>query len=373
MHDGGQHSVLIVLDDLGGGTGNHLLGVMSHWDAATWRAAIYSYARRTARIVPDIPIEFAPALRGISIFPINQIKRLLQLRACVRRRHPQILHTYFFWPIMYGRVLKRLGLVDRLIENREDQGFAWGRLEYALLRLSRSMPDHVVCVSAAVRAVVLAREGLQPERVSVIHNGVAPAEPRRDGLAELRRELGVGEANLIVGMVANFNRAVKGASNLLRAAPDVVRAVPEARFVLLGRGKEEGALRALAAELGVAEYVVFAGYREDIDRCYALMDVSVLTSHSEGLSITLLESMNMGLPVVVTAVGGNPEVVIDGVTGFLVPPGDTAAFADKLVTLLRDAALRSRMGEAGRRRVEANFRLEAAAGKYLVLYRAALQ
>ncbi len=363
-----DRSVLIVMDDFGGGTGNHVLGMIRHWDRSDWHVGIFSYAIRTARVVPDCVVEMATPLRGITIYPINQIRRLLQLRDVVKRTVPDILHAYFFWPIIYGRMLKLLGLVQYLVENREDQGFSWGRQEYFLLRLTRSLPDRVVCVSNAVREVVLAREGLDPNRVVVIHNGIAPTLHGRLGAVEARHELGLDPNHVVVGMVANLNRAVKGAANLLDAIPEVVGAVPAARFVLVGRVTDEGVLREQAERLGIQSYVVFAGFREDIDRFYAMMDVSVLTSFSEGLSITLLESMNAGLPVVATAVGGNPEVVVEGVTGYLVPAGDNHALSQKLVALLEDPDLRQRMGEAGRQRVNACFRIDRTAHRYLDLY-----
>ena len=144
--------------------------------------------------------------------------------------------------------------------------------------------------------------------------------------------------------------------------------MPDARFLLLGRGKEEQALREKARAMGIERFVVFAGYQKDIHRYYAVMDVSVLTSFSEGLSITMLESMRSGIPVVATRVGGNPEVVVEGVTGYLVPPGDVPAFAAQTVKLLLDRDLRKRMGEEGRRHVLRHFLLRDVASRYLEIY-----
>jgi glycosyltransferase involved in cell wall biosynthesis len=225
-----------------------------------------------------------------------------------------------------------------------------------------------------VREVVLKHEGADPTRTDVVHNGIDP--PRRGKRAadssQVRRELDLPSGCLIVGMVANFNRRVKGLTYFLDAVPAIVRSVPNVRFLILGRGKEEEALRRQARSLGVDGYVIFAGYREDVDRCYRAMDVSVLTSLTEGLSLTLLESMNHGLPVVVTNVGGNPELVTDGETGFLVPPRDVKAFATKVIELLRRPELRSRMGAAAQRKIESQFRLETIAARYLEVYSSVL-
>lgn len=360
--------VLIVMDDLGGGTGNHVLSWIQRCSRSAWQVRIFTYARRTTRVLPDCPVDTAGELRGLTFYPLNQIRRFLQLRRVIKGTNPDIVHAYFFWPIFFARVLKLLGAIPYLVENREDQGFGWHRHTYFLLRLTRSVPDRVVCVSHAVREVVLAREKLDPRRVVVIHNGIDPTAHPCDRYDNPRQELGLHDRHLVVGMVANFNRAIKGVGYLLDAIPDVVRAVPSARFVLFGRGEEEPALKRKAEQAGIASHLVFAGFRHDIDRFYATMDVSVLTSLSEGLSITLVESMNAGLPVVATAVGGNPELVVDGVTGYLVQAGDPRAFAAKLVTLLENADLRRQMGRAGRARIRTYFRLDTATNQYLGVY-----
>lgn len=256
-----------------------------------------------------------------------------------------------------------------LVENREDQGFNWGMHEYALLKLTRSLPDRVVCVSEAVQKTVIQREKIDPDRTVVIHNGVVPRTPAPCNRRAILNELGLMEKHLIVGMVANLNRPVKAVDYFIRAVPYIAVHCPLARFVIFGRGKLEEELKELARALGIEEYVVFAGYREDVERFYSVMHISVLTSLSEGLSITLLESMNYGLPVVVTEVGGNPEVVLEGETGFLVPPQDVRALVDKLLLLLVDRSLAEKMGKAGRERVAESFSIHQTAENYLAVYR----
>ena len=139
--------------------------------------------------------------------------------------------------------------------------------------------------------------------------------------------------------------------------------------VIVLDGNQRPALREKARALGIERFVTFMGYRKDVLRYYEVMNISVLTSLSEGLSVTLLESMSHGIPVVATNVGGNPEVVLDGRTGYLVPPKNAHSLADRIVQLLRDPDLRLRMGEEGRRRVERDFQLRDVANRYLDLYR----
>lgn len=360
--------ILVVTGNLGGGTGNHLLDIASHWDRSLWRLVVVSQRRPAARRSDEVDVVVLSKPRWYERAFLVHIRNLLFLNRYVSEYEPDVVHTFFFWPIIYGRLLRLFGRISALVENREDEGFSWRRHDYALLRLTSSWADRIVCVSEAVRGVVLRRESVDRRNTVVIHNGVERLERAESDVSRTKSELGVGADDLIVGMVANMNRAVKGVAYFLDMIPLVLEAVPGARFLMLGRGKLEAMLQARAAELGVEARVIFAGYKVDIDRYYAVMDVSVLTSLSEGLSITVLESMRHGLPVVVTNVGGNPEIVVDGESGFLVPPRDVRVLADRVVKLLKDPVLRQRLGSAGRRRVERDFAIANIAAAYLRIY-----
>ena len=366
--------LLFLTDDLGGGTGNHLLSVAGRCASAGWEVEVASFEPRTARSEPEVPATRLPPPPGPDVYPLHQLSRFRQVRRLVRDRRPDVVHAYFFWPILYARLLRATGTIPRLVENREDEGFNWGAHEYAWLRLTRALPDAVICVSAAVRRVALEHERLDPERTTVIHNGIEkPDEVSEQTVTALRRELGFPEDAPVVGMVANLNRAVKGVGRFLEAVPEILAEVPSARFVVVGGGEDEDELRRQVREAGLAERVALPGYREDVDAFYALMDVSVLTSFSEGLSITLLESMAHGIPAVATRVGGNPEVVLDGETGCLVPPDGMEEFAERVAALLGDPELRERMGAAARERVRSEFSLRRASADYVNLYEEVLQ
>jgi glycosyltransferase involved in cell wall biosynthesis len=368
--------VAFLMADLGGGTGDHLLSMLRLWDRRAWEARILTAAPLTSRHTPDIPVSYVGMKGPFARFPLAQVVTQLRVARALGHRPPDLVHSYFFWSIMYGRFLKRIGRIRRLVENREDEGFAWGAREYAMLRRTRRLPDRVICVSAAVRKVALAREGLDPRRTLVIHNGIQVATLAAASREEVRRELGYEPDDLLVGMVSNLHRPIKGIRYFLEAIPRIRRAVRRARFVIFGggfgRGDHEARLREQAAALGITELVQFAGFRADIERYYCALDLSVLTSLSEGLSIALLESMKHGVPVVVTGVGGNPEVVVDGLTGYLVPPRDPGAFADRVIALLRNPDLRHQMGDAARGRIADKFDIRKTAEAYLDVYRGVL-
>lgn len=364
--------ILFLTSDLGGGAGNHLLTWLRHLVGPRWDFQLYTEASITARVIPPIPVkQLEPVL--VQVYPIRQILRYRQIARICHDIQPVLVHAYFFWSIIFARVLKLTGRIPALVENREDEGFNWGRHEYALLRFTRSAPDRVICVSEAVRRVVLRKEGLPDSKVIVIRNGVELVDGYDADSRKLRRELELPDDALIVGMVANFTRPVKGVDYFLQAIPQVVAQVPGVRFLLVGRGRNEEEVNARARELGADSHLLLTGFRTDIDRFYRLFDISVLTSLSEGLSLTLLESMNHGVPVVATRVGGTPEIVVDGKTGYLTPARDVEAFSDRLVHLLKTPGLRSVMGEAARKRIRQEFSVSDVARRYAEVYKSVLR
>ena len=364
--------VAIITNDIGGGTGNHLLSMLKHWDKSFWNTVIFSTAPGWDRTVPDVLIQYLPPSRYFRHYPVAQFRYLAQLKKKFFSMRPDIVHTYFFWSIIYGRLLKMAGNINILVENREDEGFNWGFHEYLMLRLTKYLPDKIICVSEAVKKVVQEREGMEESRIAVINNGVDSNNVPSGLQTVTRQELGFHEENLVVGMVANYNRPVKGVGNFLEVVQTIVSAVPSARFIFVGGGNEENALREKVKSLGIEPYLVFVGYTKEIHRYYEIMDISVLNSFSEGLSLTLLESMGYGIPVVATSVGGNPELVVEGETGYLVPVNNHRLLADRIVKLLSNPELRRRMGEEGRRRVERKFRMTDVADRYLDIYKGLL-
>lgn len=360
--------VTYLLSDLGGGTGHHLRSLLARRTTADWSAEIVSEVESTVGAEFPVPLHVLPRPVRASRYPFLQAARCRQLASHFAGNRPDVLHVYFFWSIMYGRVLKAMNRIPVLVENREDLGFNWGRHEYALLALTRAFPDRVVCVCDAVRRLVIQKEGLDPARATVIRNGIAPPPAPSSTPAEARAAVGLDPDRPLVGMVANFDRPVKGVRYFLQAIPRVLEAVPGTQFLLLGGGTSADRIRERARALGVEDALVLPGFDPHVDRWYAAMDVSVLTSLSEGLSLTILESMSRGVPVVATHVGGNPELVVEGKTGFLVPPRDVNAFATAVIRVLREPELGTRLGAGGAERARTEFSLDATVRGYRELY-----
>ncbi|MEX2531211.1 MAG: glycosyltransferase family 4 protein [Gemmatimonadota bacterium] len=366
--------ILFLTHTLGGGTGAHLVRLLDELDRGRCTAELLCFGERAVEVPSHVPLHPDLERGSLHRFPLAQWREFRHLSRVTRASKPDILHTFFFWPIVYGRLLRATGRISHLVENREDQGFNWGPMEYRVLRATGGAPDRVVCVSDAVRDVVLAKEGLDEAKVVVIRNGIPlpPTPPTPEDRASARRALGLEKGDPVVGMAANLNRAVKGVEYFVESVPLILEAVPDTRFVIAGDGSTRAALEAQAESLGVSDRLNFLGFRTDMDRIYPAFDVSVLTSLSEGLSITILESMSSGIPVVATAVGGNPELVEEGRTGFLVPPRDPDAFASRVTEVLANPELGRTLGAAGRNKVAQEFSLSDVAGRYAGLYEALL-
>jgi len=241
------------------------------------------------------------------------------------------------------------------------------RLRGPLSRWKYRACPGIVAVSRAI-ARVLAEDGIDAERVRLVYEGVPDREAPPGG-AEALQALGVPAGAPVVGNVAALT-GHKDHATLLEAAAVVLRARPEVRFVVVGEGPLRGELAARTREGGLEGRVVFAGFRDDVDRLLAAFDVFCLSSRLEGLGTSLLDAMAFARPVVATAAGGMPEAVEDGVTGRVVPVRDPVALARALLDLLGDPGRRRVMGEAGRRRFLERFTADRMVEETLGVYEA---
>jgi glycosyltransferase involved in cell wall biosynthesis len=300
------------------------------------------------------------------------LARQWQFGAMLRAERIQIVHTYGFYPNIFAIAPARAAGVPVIIAAIRDIGDIWTpaqrRLQKTLCRLA-----HAVAVNAEAVRRRLIDEGYDPRRLHVIENGIDVSR-FRGGLptGRLHRELGLPPETPLIGVVSRLNRD-KGISHLLRAAAALRPLHPRARFLLMGDGPARGALQQEARALGLEDHVLFLGFRTDVAEILPELTVSVLPSLSEAMSNVVLESMAAERPVVVTRVGGLPEVVHDGVHGFLVAPGDPAALARATASLLDDPARAEAMGRAGRRRIVQEFSRERMIERTQRLYESLLE
>jgi len=360
--------VLVLTDHVGGGTGRHLLALheaLAHSRVATRilsTGRVHFHGPEADAVGCTRP---APALHR---FPVAQAWNLMEVTRALRAAPVHVLHTYGFWPIVYGRALRRAGVVQHLVENRESIDTDWRQGGFRLLRASRSLPERVICVSRSVAEYVVGAERLDEAQVRVIENG-APEQRWPVPREEARRRLGIPASAYVVGAVSShLDRPVKGLSCLIDAMRDLVTQLADVTLLLVGAWSPGGPTIAALRAGHLLVRTILLGYREDVDLVYPAMDTLAMSSQSEGLPIAILEAMSHALPVVATQVGGTREVVLSEETGFLVRAGDAGALASHLLSLARQPALRASMGVRAQRRFREHFHIRRTAERYKGLY-----
>jgi glycosyltransferase involved in cell wall biosynthesis len=237
---------------------------------------------------------------------------------------------------------------------------------HSFSRWTYSRVDHFIAISTAVRNRLVA-DGIPAHRISVVHEGVDVDRIERLPGGNVHGAFYLPTHAPVVGNVGALT-SQKGQHDLIEAAALVVREVPDARFVILGEGELRESLEQQIHRKHLERHVMLGGFRADAVALMKDFDVFVLSSTHEGLCTSLIDAMAAAKPAVATAVGGVPEVVVDGETGFLVAPHDPPAMADRIVQLLTDAALRTGMGAAALKRARARFTVERMVEETVAVY-----
>jgi glycosyltransferase involved in cell wall biosynthesis len=305
----------------------------------------------------------------------NAARQAWRLASLIRRNRYDIVQTYHQKADTYGALIAYLSGAPRLVSSKRDTGELRNALHVFLNRRLRGLFARFIMTAERVRTAVVARDGLPEERVTIIHNGVDAqrfAVPTAAQRQAARARLGFGADDFVIGMVAGF-RPEKNHEvffdGLARAAP----AISSLRVLAVGAGELLESYRQRLADSALGSRTTFTGDVADVVPYLWAMDVGCLTPGSnEGFSNAVIEQMAVGLPMIVTDVGGNAEAVVDGVNGAVIAPGDSAALAAALLRIYGDAGLRAAQSAASRRRVEQAFSIEQMCAAHARLYRALL-
>ncbi len=284
------------------------------------------------------------------------VGRVLRVSRSLRAQPPSILHTHNPGPHLVGALARRLVPIPVLVHTKHGRNVKGTVASRLLRRWALASTDALVAVSRDAAEAEGHRERLRAGQISVIWNGVdlgpEPA-PRPRGSRAI--------------CVARLNR-IKDHETLLRAARLVADRDPRFELELVGDGAERERVERIRDQLELRDRVRLLGTLDDVRSRLAQANLFVMSSLSEGISLTVLEAMAAGLPAVVTAVGGNPEIVVEGVTGRLVPARDPDTLASVLIEVLSDPARAEEMGRAGRRRVAEHFDIRRMVREYEALY-----
>ena len=384
MLDHSEHSrpplVLHIVHRLAmGGLENGLLNLINRMSPDCYRHAIVSLTDITS---------FRDRLRRHDVEVIALDKRdgrdvrvYARLWKVLRRLRPDVVHTRNLPAVEFQVVAAAAGIRSRIHgeHGRDMYDLDGTNLKYNLLRKTvRPFVHHYTAVSAELAAWLVRTIGVRPDRVTRICNGVDTQRfrPRIGPRSSLGPEGFAPSDAIVVGTVGRME-AVKDQLTLVRAFLHLIRAEPNVskrlRLAIFGDGPLRQEARQLLRSSNWEHLAWLPGESSDISEAMRRLDLFVLPSLREGISNTILEAMASGLSVVATRVGGNPELVEEGQTGMLVPPGEPARMADAIRMYLADPAMLARHGHAGRKRAEAEFSIEAMVNGYLAVYDAALK
>lgn len=299
------------------------------------------------RIAASLPLVRLPTMVR-AIRPLGDLRTLWSLVRIIRRFRPDVVHTHLAKAGLLGRLAARLAGVPVVVHTYHGsvlRGYFGPRQSRLLLWIDRwlaRLSSRLIAITPSGRRE-LSDLGVAPaDRIEVIPLGLdlESFRERRDSAAA-RRSLGIAPETPVIGIVGRLV-PIKDVGTFLRAVELASRTVPDLVALIVGDGEERAALEALATPR-----CRFLGFREDVQALLGAMDVLALSSRNEGSPVSLIEGLAAGKPVVATAVGGVPDVVRDGETGLLVPPGDPEALAAAMVRLLTDRSLAARLGAAG--------------------------
>ena len=311
---------------------------------------------------PPCPIYLLPLQRT---YDLNALRAARNLAQFLRQQNVQIVQTFFESSDIWAGLVTKMTSHAKLIWSRRDMGILRARKHHIAYRLMAGVPDAVFAVSEQVRQHCIEIDRISPHRVQTIYNGLS--------LADWKKELKAAKTpgKITITTVGNIRR-VKGHDIFIQAAAAVIPHFPDTRFSIAGEVLEPdyfAELQALSRDLNLSDHVHFSGGVSNLHDHLSNADIFVLPSRSEGFSNAIIEAMAAALPVVATNVGGNAEAVVDGVTGFIVPPEDAAALSVAITKLLSEPSLAKTMGEAGKLRAAEKFTVEAMMDSITATYR----
>ena len=361
--------VLHVIDTWGpGGAETVCLAVASGMDASRFRSRVIVTGR--GWLLESLEARGIGAVLTPVRRPRDDVKLILSLARQIVTWRPDVLQCHLVNSALYGSVLGRMLGCPVVVTFHGHTDVPQSDPHAALkLRIIGHASKRMVFVSEALRRALCAGAMMPARKTAVVCNGVDTQRFRPGRSDTLRRLLGLDGRALIVGAVGNM-RVPKGYDTMLRVIHALGGCEPEVHLAIAGweRPPVLPRLQALRAELGLEGRVHFLGFREDVPELLNGMDVYLSTSLTEGFSLTTVQAMAAGLPVVCTRSGGPEEIVTDGVDGVLVPVGDVPAIAAAVADLLARPAARAEMGAKGRRTVEERFTVEGMVKGYEAIY-----
>jgi len=347
-----------------GGAGRWLLSFLKHYDKNELEISV---------IVPEGSL-LAPRIRalGEKLIELPGFKEASKDQASVSKlkdifigQKPDIIHTH---ASLSARIAaQKAGIISVNTKHCMEEHISNPIKRFAKNKINKKYSAKVIAVSEAV-AESLKQEGMPEEKIEIVYGAPVPVVKASFEERELKRkEMGLLPEDFAVGIIARL-AVVKDHPTFLRAAAKVQKTGLPIKFFVIGSGECEANLKAMAKELSL-ENTLFMGFIEDIDIIYNALDLNVLTSKSEALSLSLIEGMTVGLPALGSDTGGIGEVITEGVTGELFPVGDSEALAEKILKLYKDKELYAKYSENAEKNIKERFSAQVMCKKMTDIYK----
>jgi len=310
---------------------------------------------------------------NIQFFELNRrpgfdTKLISKIHQIIRINNVDIIHCHQYTPWVYGVIAAALTKTKVIFTEHGrfyPDSSTWKRkLINPILNL---FTDQVTAISNATKTALTEFENIPQKSINVIYNGITSLQIDLEKVQKIRAELAIPANHKILGTIARFD-PIKNHSMMLNAFAQVLKQQPKTILVIVGDGEERDNIENCIALLGISNKVILTGYNSKPVNYLALMDVYLLSSFSEGTSMTLLEAMSLSKPCVVTDVGGNPEVIINGKNGFVTPNNDVGKFAQGILKMINPNNKNSNLGQASLKRFDLLFSEKCMNSQYQKLY-----
>lgn len=315
--------------------------------------------------------------RGVAVSTLGRkpgfdLTLILKIRKHIINKKIEILHCHQYTPYIYGVLASIFTPCDVIFTEH-------GRFYPDTRKLKRIIVNpllslitkKITAISSATVDALVKYENFSRKDIELVYNGLDDSKyndrVHEDSNKNLLLQYGIKSSAFVLGTVARLD-PIKNQPLMLHALKKVLNRYPDTFLLIVGDGPERDTLQNLSDDLGITERVIFTGFRNDAYKFYNIMDIFLLTSFSEGAAMTLIESMASSLPCIVTDVGGNPEIVIDQQTGFVISSGDLEQLVSSICELIENPDKREKMGKAGRLNYEEHYTIDKMVNSYQCIY-----
>ncbi len=371
-------NIMFIIDYLyggsGGGTETHLSYLTRHLDKKIFNIVIVAFDTADSDFVKRMK---STGLKILHV-PVGKyytpcaFKKIIELSGIIKSMKIDIVQTYHFKSDILGVLAAHMAGVKHVISSKRDIGDRKKKIHFLLNKIVNRFVDSFIVVADKVGEVIIKQENAPVKKIKTIYNGVdvkkfSPVSPSEK--LEARKKVGLGEDDFVIGMVAVF-RPEKNHNVFFEALYKLAPVISKLKAIVVGGGPLFNYYYEYCQKLKLADRIIFTGATKVVSQYLKTMDVAcLLPGSNEGFSNAILEKMAVGLPVIVTDIGGNAEAVVDGVNGIVVSPNDSNAVARAILKLYKNPSQRKKMGLTSRKRIEDNFSVERMVEHYEKYYK----